>query len=212
MVRHVITPQDHARVAAAIGAAEENTDGEIYCVVAHASDGYFYPAATLALVGILLAGLALGVALEQWWLAIRLPWFAALQVLAAAAVLLLLWLVPALRIRLVPYRLRFAAAHDNASRQFLAHNIHLTRSRTGVLIFVSLAERYAEIVADNGIDGRVEQSVWDTVVDDLTASAAEGRLVDGFITAIEQVGDVLAEHFPVSPGDTDELENRLVEI
>lgn len=212
MARQQISPQDHARVTAAIGAAEEKTDGEIYCVVAHASDGYFFPAALVAMLGILLASLVLGIMLEAWWLSIRLPLFAAAQLLAAAAALLLLWFVPPLRIRLVPHRLRFAAAHANASRQFLAHNIHLTRSRTGVLIFVSLAERYAEVVADSGIDSRVEQSVWDEAVRELTTNAGEGRIADGFVRAIETVGAVLARHFPISPGDTDELENRLVEI
>ncbi|MGB3645905.1 MAG: TPM domain-containing protein [Mesorhizobium sp.] len=212
MAKHLISPQDHARVAAAIADAEKRTDGEIYCVVAHASDAYFFPAALVAMLGILISALALGFALESWWLSLRLPWFAALQLLAAVAVLALLWLVPALRIHLVPHRLRFAAAHANASRQFLAHNIHLTQARTGVLIFVSVAERYAEIVADSGIDDRVDQSVWDSAVRGLTQSAADGRLVDGFIQAIGTVGSVLAEHFPVSPGDTDELENRLVEI
>ena len=212
MARHTISPEDHARVAAAIKAAESKTDGEIYCVVAHASDGYFFPAALVAMVGILLASLVLGFALEAWWLSIRLPWFAAAQLLAAVAALLILWAVPALRIHLVPHRLRFEAAHANAQRQFLAHNVHLTAERTGVLIFVSMAERYAEVLADSGIDGHVEQHVWDGVVRDLTARAGDGRLVDGFIKAIETVGAVLAEHFPVSPGDIDELENRLVEI
>ncbi len=212
MARQSISPQDHARVSAAIKAAEQETDGEIYCVVAHASDGYFFPAACVALSGILLTSLLLGFALDAWWLSIRLPHFVALQLLAAGAILLLLWLVPPLRIRLVPHRLRFQAAHANASRQFLAHNIHLTQSRTGVLIFVSLAERYAEVVADSGIDSRVGQETWDSVVDGLTASAADGRLVEGFVSAIERVGAILAGHFPASPGDTDELENRLVEI
>ncbi len=212
MARQQISPQDHARVTAAIGAAEKRTDGEIYCVLAHASDGYFFPAALVAVLGILLAGLVLGFALEAWWLSIRLTHFAAAQLLAAAAALLLLWAMPSLRIRLVPHRLRFEAAHANASRQFLAHNIHLTRSRTGVLIFVSLAERYAEVVADSGIDERVGQSVWDDAVQGLTQSAADGRIADGFVKAIETVGAVLSEHFPVSPGDTDELENRLIEI
>lgn len=212
MARHTISPQDHARVTAAIKAAEENTDGEIYCVVAHASDGYFYPAAVVALIGILLASLVLGYGLEAWWFSIRLPYFAAAQLLAAAAALLLLWALPSLRIHLVPHRLRFAAAHANASRQFLAHNVHLTSARTGVLIFVSLAERYAEVLADSGIDSRVEQHVWDGLVHELTVSAGKGRLVDGFVATIAAVGVVLARHFPASPGDVDELDNRLVEI
>lgn len=212
MARHTISQKDHARVSAAIEAAEAKTDGEIYCVVAHASDTYFFPAAFISVVGILLASLALAFALEAWWLSIRLPYFAAAQLLAAAAALLLLWAVPWLRIRLVPHRLRFQAAHANASRQFLTHNVHLTSARTGVLIFVSLAERYAEVVADSGIDSRVEQRVWDDVVDALTVNAGQGRLVDGFIEAIETVSAILAEHFPASPDDVDELENRLVEI
>lgn len=212
MATQSISPQDHARISAAIGAAEKKTDGEIYCVLAHASDGYFFPAALSALLGVLFASLALALALEAWWLSVRLPYFTAAQLLAAAAALLLLWMVAPLRIRLVPHRLRFAAAHANASRQFLAHNIHLTRSRTGVLIFVSLAERYAEVVADSGIDGKVEQALWDDIIRDLTQSAAAGRVTDGFIEAIDKVGAVLAKHFPVSPGDSDELENRLVEI
>jgi putative membrane protein len=207
-----LSREDHARVTAAIKVAEQKTDGEIYCVVAHASESYFFPAAVVALVGILLAGIAVGYGLEVFWLSIRLPYFATAQAMAALAALLVLWAVPALRIWLVPHRLRFQAAHANASRQFLAHNVHLTTARTGVLIFVSLAERYAEVVADSGIDSRVEQQVWDEVVRGLTASAANGRLVDGFVTAIETVGAVLAEHFPVSPGDVDELDNRLVEI
>ncbi|HEY4192961.1 MAG TPA: TPM domain-containing protein, partial [Mesorhizobium sp.] len=206
------SPQDHARVTAAIKAAEQKTNGEIYCVMAHASDGYFFPAALVSIVGILLASLALSFWLEASWLSVRLPWFAAAQLLAAAAVLLLLWAAPRLRIHLVPHHLRFQAAHANAGKQFLAHNVHLTAARTGVLIFVSLAERYAEIVADSGIDSHVEQHVWDKIVQDLTASAGDGRLVDGFVRAIEMAGVVLAEHFPVSPGDADELDNQLVEI
>ncbi|MHA6685788.1 TPM domain-containing protein [Mesorhizobium sp. A556] len=212
MARHTISPEDHARVSAAIKAAEGKTDGEIYCVVAHASDNYFFPAAFVSMVGILLASLALAIALEAWWLSIRLPYFAAAQLLAVAAALLLLWAAPWLRIHLVPHRLRFQAAHANASRQFLAHNVHLTSARTGVLIFVSLAERYAEVVADSGIDSHVEQRVWDDVVDALTVNAGDGRLVDGFIEAIDTVGAILAEHFPASPDDVDELDNRLVEI
>jgi putative membrane protein len=108
--------------------------------------------------------------------------------------------------------MRHRAAHDNAVRQFLARNIHLTAARTGVLIFVSLAEHYAEVIADSGIDSRVEQRVWDDVVRDLTAAARDDRLADGFVTAIEAVGRVLAEHFPLSPGDANELDDRLVEI
>lgn len=212
MITRSISKADHERVAAAIRAAEATTDGEIYCVVAHRSDGYFFPSAFMALVGILLVALILAYAAEYWWLSIRLPHFVLAECLAAVCALALLWFVPALRIHLVPWQMRHRAAHDNAVRQFLARNIHLTAARTGVLIFVSLAEHYAEVIADSGINSRVEQRVWDDVVRELTTAARDDRLADGFIKAIEAVGVVLTKHFPVSPGDANELDDRLIEI
>ena len=170
MATRPISPQDHERIAAAIRAAEAKTDGEIYCVVAHASDGYFFPAAFMATSGMLIVSLAVAYGLEAWWLSIRLPHFVVAQLLALACVLVLLWALPGLRIHLVPRRLRYQAAHDNAIKQFLARNVHLTTARTGVLVFVSIAERYAEVVADSGIDAKVGQHVWDGVVRDLTAA------------------------------------------
>ncbi|MEO5756506.1 MAG: TPM domain-containing protein [Mesorhizobium sp.] len=212
MATSPISPGDHERIAAAIRAAEARTDGEIYCVVAHASDGYFFPAAFMATVCMLAVSLAVGYGLEAWWLSIRLPHFVLAQLLALACVLALLWTLPLLRIHLVPRRMRYQAAHTNAVKQFLARNVHRTAARTGVLVFVSIAERYAEVVADSGIDSRVGQHVWDGVVRDLTAHAGDDRLADGFVKAIEQVGAVLAEHFPVTSGDTNELDDHLVEI
>ncbi|TIS50709.1 MAG: TPM domain-containing protein, partial [Mesorhizobium sp.] len=113
---------------------------------------------------------------------------------------------------LVPRRLRYQAAHANAMKQFLARNVHRTSARTGVLIFVSIAEHYAEVVADSGINAKVGQHVWDGVVRELTRHAGDDRLADGFVNAIESVGAVLAEHFPITEGDTNELDDHLVEI
>ncbi|ESZ18087.1 TPM domain-containing protein [Mesorhizobium sp. L48C026A00] len=212
MATRPISPEDHDRIAKAIRVAESNTDGEIYCVVAYASDGYFFPAAFMATLAMLVVSLAVGYGLEAWWLSIRLPHFVIAQLLAMASVLVLLWALPGLRIHLVPRRLRYQAAHANAIKQFLARNVHRTTARTGVLVFVSIAEHYAEVIADSGIDSRVGQDVWDGVVRDLTAHARDDRLADGFIKAIEATAAVLAEHFPVSSGDSNELDDHLVEI
>ena len=82
MRTHSITPHEHARVTAAIQEAETATDGEIYCVVAHSSEGYFYPAAFTATIAMFIASLVAAFGLEQFWLAVRLPHFVAAQVLA----------------------------------------------------------------------------------------------------------------------------------
>lgn len=203
---------EHQRVTRAIRAAESRTSGEIYCVVARSSDSYFFPAAFAILSCVLILSLAVAFALEYRWLTIRLPWFVAAQLLAGACALLLVWLVPAVRIMLVPRRLRYLRAHDNALKQFLARNVHITTQRTGVLIFVSLAERYAEVVADSGIDQNVPQETWNTIVAKLVEAARTERLADGFVEAVEAVGDLLATHFPVRPDDVNELDDHLVEI
>lgn len=212
MTTTTLSPGDHERIAAAIRAAEAQTDGEIYCVVAHRSDGYFFPAAFSVTVGILLASLVAAFVLEHWWFTVRLPHFVAIQMLAIAAACALLWWIPELRIWFVPHRLVYRAAHANAIRQFLARNVHITTARTGVLIFVSLAERYAEVVADAGINAHVPQETWDGVIADLIAHARENRLADGFVAAIETVGAQLSRHFPVTPDDVNELDDHLVEI
>lgn len=202
----------HARIAAAIRTAEAETAGEIYCVVARSSDSYFFPAAFILSAAMLLASLPVALGLEYWWVSIRLPIFVAAQILAPASALLLLWGVPTLRIRLVPRALQYRRAHDNALKQFLARNVHLTTERTGVLIFVSLAEHYAEIVADSGINQHMPQHEWDAILRDLLAHARDGKLSDGFVAAIGAVGEHLATHFPVSTGDVNELDDHLVEI
>jgi putative membrane protein len=212
MTTRSVTPEEHARIAEAIRAAEEKTAGEIYCVVARASDSYFFPAAAAVAVAMLLAGLGVAFALESWWLSPRLPLFAGAELLALAAALALLYAFPLLRIRLVPRRWQYSHAHDNALKQFLARNVHITTERTGVLIFVSLAERYAEIVADAGINSRVPQSVWDKVVAQLIENARHDRLADGFVTAVKTVGGLLAAEFPVRAANANELDDHLVEI
>jgi putative membrane protein len=212
MASETMTEQDHAHIAEAIRAAETTTAGEIYCVVARRSDGYFFSSAMVVTVSILVISLAVAFLIETWWLTMRLPVFVSAQLLALAAALALVYALPGLRIRLAPRRWQYMRAHENARKQFLARNVHLTAERTGVLIFVSLAERYAEIVADAGIDAEVPQDMWDSIVAGLIDDAKNGRLADGFVTAVAAVGALLAEHFPVRPEDVNELDDHLVEI
>ena len=102
--------------------------------------------------------------------------------------------------------------HAEAMRQFFAQGLHHTEKRTGVLIFASVAERYAEIVADAGINAKVMPDAWEGAVADLVAGLKEGRAADGFIAAIERCGAILAEHFPPGALPRNELPNTLVEI
>jgi putative membrane protein len=198
-----MSPEDRDRITAAIRAVETRTTGEIVCVLAEQS-------ADAGALPILLAAVA----------ALALPWgllpFTALSVvdilslqvlvfLAAALVLCL----PRVRLALIPRRARRAMAFRVATEQFFTRSISRKPDRTGILIFVSLAEHYARIIADDGIAARVPQSHWQGAVDALVARTREGRVADGFVAAIEMCADVLAEHFPNPDGSPNELPDRV---
>jgi putative membrane protein len=207
-----MTREEHARISAAVRDAEAKTSGEIYCVVARASASYFFPAALIVTLAIVLLSLPIAYLLDRWWYELKPVTLVSAQILAMGCALLVLRFFPALRIHLVPARQRYRHAHDNAMKQFLARNIHITSARTGVLLFVSLAERYAEVVADAGINQKVAQQTWDGVVAMLTAHAKKAHVADGFVEAIAVVGALLAEHFPIGSGDVNELADHVVEI
>ncbi|MEQ8452594.1 MAG: TPM domain-containing protein [Nitratireductor sp.] len=212
MENPVLSSADRQRVHQAIAAAEARTSGEIFCVLARRSDDYFFPAAFMLATGILITGVIAALALERLWADIGLAAFALSQATAFAAALAVIWLFPALRLHLVPRGLRYRRAHDNAVKQFLAHNVHRTDGRTGVLVFLSLAERYGEIVADAGIATKVAQKNWDDAVARLTACAAEARIADGFVDAVGFAADLLAPHFPKGADNPNELDDHLVEL
>jgi len=207
-----MSPEDHARIAAAVRAAEAGTSGEIYCVLAHASARYFFPAAFMVTLAIVVISLGMAYLLDRWWYQISPPTMIAAQLVAIAGALVVLIVFPAVRLHFVPLRQRYRQAHDNAMRQFLGRNIHITTKRTGVLLFVSLAERYAEVVADAGINEKVPQETWNAVVAGLIAHAKKGNIADGFVEAIAAVGGLLAQHFPVGAADVNELDDHVVEL
>ncbi len=202
----MISAADKVRIADAIRAAEACTSGEIFCVIArHSSDYRLVPIAWAAVVA-LLAPLPL-ISLTGW------P--AAVIYLCQLSVFIVVSLAlshPNLRVRVVPRRAKHDQAHAEAMRQFFAQGLDKTEHRTGVLIFASSAERYAEIVADVGINQKVAPQVWDQAITNLTAAIKAGRPADGFVAAIEQCGAVLAAHFPPGALQSDELPDKLVEI
>lgn len=207
-----LTPQEHKALAERIRAAEARTTGEIYCVVARISDDYTFPAAFMLALGVVLVSLPVALWLDRSWIHLSHLAFVAAQAAALASALLVVWLSPRLRIRFVPRPLRYRRAHANAVRQFLAHNIHLTENRTGILIFVSLTERYAEIVADSGINAHVDQAEWNEIVARITAAASASRLVEGLADAIDRTGALLSRSFPEGVKNPNELPDRVVEI
>ncbi len=201
-----ISAEERERIAAAIIDAESRTTGEIVCVLARTScDATALPILLAALVALLL----------PWPLvafsAMPVNLILLLQILLFFALAALLSL-PRVRIALVPRAARRAMAHRAAMEQFMIRGIGRKADRTGLLIFVSLAERYARIVADRAIAERVPNREWQAAIDALIAHTRDGRIADGFIAATGACGRVLQEHFPRDASSRAELPDRIYVI
>jgi putative membrane protein len=104
--------------------------------------------------------------------------------------------IPPVRFRIVPKRRMWDRAHAGAMHQFVAQGIHHTEQHTGVLIFVSLAEQYAEIVADSGINAKIKPQAWATAVSPLISAIKDGRPADGLLTTLNLCSEQPAWDLP----------------
>jgi putative membrane protein len=198
------TTQEHEIIASAISRAEQKTSGEIVVVVARASSSYRYFA--LACVSFVALAVPLPfIHFTKWPIEYA---FLTQVCVFILGVLLVQW--EAFRVAIAPVTLKHSRAHLRAVEQFLVQNMHTTAGRTGVLIYVSWAEHYAEVIADDGIYKKVTPKVWDEVIAELTRAIGEGERTRGFVAAIEMCGAILAEHFPPMPPDQNELPNHLI--
>ena len=85
-----------------------------------------------------------------------------------------------------------------------------TAGRNGILVYVLLAERAIEIVADRGFDDKVSRPVWDDICVQIGATFRNGDYRQGALQAIRRLNELAAAHFPPGTGNRNELPNRPV--
>ncbi len=221
-----MSEEDRAAVSAAVAAAEANTAGEIVTVIAPCSDAYrdvtlHYAVLTMLAVPVALALLPQG--WIDWASGLLLGWnpqwsrgalMSALAVMLALAFLVgrLLFSWAPLLTALTPGATKSRRVRRRAVAHFRSACEGRTSGRTGILIYLSVLERRAEIVADEAIHAKVDGAVWGEAMAALIDEVKAGRVGRGMAMAVEKVGAVLAEHLPRSHGDQDELPNRLIEL
>ena len=220
------TEADHKLVTEAVTRAEQSSDGEIVTIVAEKSDSYHDVGLHYAVLAMLLlpAGLAfLPQSLIDWGMGLFLGWNAVLTrgavmafLFAALAVVFLivrytLAYMP-LRMALTPGSTKSRRVRRRAVELFRVGAERRTHGRTGILLYLSLREHRAEIVADEAIHSKVEAEIWGDAMADLIEEVKAGRPGAGMAKAVERIGTVLTEHFPKSHSDQNELPDRLIEL
>lgn len=221
-----LTAADRQRIADAVAAAEADTCGEIVTILADSSDSYDDIALVWSALVAMLALAALAIApgfylplvdrVMGWWGHDWRP----RQVLSLALTVAVikfagLWALQLwrpLRLALVPGPIKHARVRARAVTAFRVGTERRTTGTTGVLIYLSRAERRAEIVADAAIAGKVAPAVWGEAMAAMLTQIRAGHVAEGLAAAIAQVGIVLAAHFPRGADDVNELPDRLIEV
>ncbi len=221
-----LSEADHLRVSQAVHAAEAHSAGEIVTILTDQSDSYADIALVWSAFVAFLALMALSIApdfylglydrlsggwVQQW----RPHEVFAVALLVAVLKFTGMWLLQLwrpLRLFLVPGRVKHARVRARAVTCFKVGAERRTSGRTGILIYLSMAEHRAEIVADEAIASRVSGDVWGEAMAAMLGHIREGRVAEGMSAAVERVGAVLAEHFPRDAADTNELPDRLIEV
>jgi putative membrane protein len=221
-----LTDPDRQAVATAIAKAEGSTAGEIVAVATPISDPYHDVALHWALVPLfaVLAWAAWRPSALVWWYDFLFGgWqpdptlsqlLTLLMVLAALkftiALLILKWMP--LRLLLTPAATKHRRVRRRAIAIFKAAAEKRTAGKTGILIYLSLAERRAEIVADEAILAVTDDHTWGEAMTALLTQVREGRVGDGIVAAVERIAVVLSEHFPRSADDSNEIPDKLIEL
>ena len=221
-----MTEADHQLVTAAVADAEHHTSGEIVTIVTDLSDHYedigiawasgvaFVALATYATFPDVYMGL-INRLTGGWGHEYTTNEYVAMLLSAVALKWVGTWLIlkwMPLRLWLTPNATKLARVRGRAISLFKVGTESKTVGRTGVLLYLSMLEHRAEIVADEAIASKVAPEVWGDAMVDMITHVREGRIADGMAAAVRDVGAVLTEHFPRADDDRNELPDRLIEL
>jgi len=207
-----LSDTDQQRIETVVAAMEKRTAAEIVCMIV--SSSYHYAMANvlgatafalpLALLATHFLGGWLWIGTQNMWLFLGL---------FAIFFALLHWIVgrcPTLKRLFISQREINEEVEEAAVTGFFRQGLYRTRDANGVLLFISVFEHKVWLLADKGIDDKVSQKEWNHLVGCITRGIRKGQSADAICKAIQEIGDLLQTHFPIKPGDTDELKNLVI--
>ena len=185
------TPQEHQRIDAALAAIKRDTSADLNVVVTRVSDRYpLYPI-TWASIGAITLGALMSLirpeTASRTVIEIQLSFLIVLT-------LLLDWLP--IRLSIIPKRVKHSHAWQLAHREFNAHVIANPNQPHRILLFVSLGERYVEIIADHETHALAPDGTWNKIVDEFLTTVEAGHVADGVLAAIAACGAILKNTHP----------------
>jgi putative membrane protein len=218
MKRFILTEEERNNIKKATAEAEGKTSGELVTAIIKESSDYAFYELLAALIGGFLSyliALYFYDPISRWmetlfwdYSSVYYAAFIGALIIAVTGLLYLLANIPGFDRIIVPGKIIRKSVKQRAVSHFAEAGLANTRDRTGILIFISYREKRIELLADKGINELIPKENWDTIVNNLVKDIKAGKTAAGIITAIEECGELLANHFPIK-NDTNELPNDI---
>ncbi|WP_319541477.1 TPM domain-containing protein [uncultured Pseudodesulfovibrio sp.] len=202
-----LTQKEQDTLVQCVKGVEKQTSGEIVPVIASAS--YEYPRSTIigALVYGIVAAICTALLFNQTGM-----WAYLVQLLGFFFVFTrLLDAFPAMKRPFIAKDEMREEINEAAFTAFYQNGLHRTRDLTGIIIYVSVFERGVQVLADQGINDKVDPKVWEEVVALITEGIKAGRPGEALCQGVTRCGELVSKHFPIKADDTDELPNLIIE-
>lgn len=200
------TDADKKKISQAIASVEKNTAGEIAVMVVDQSDDY--PAAQL-LAGITIGGL-LALVLSDFFADSSVWFFIPLFLFFGFTCGWLSKRLPHIKKVFVSKSRQETRVREKALTAFYDKGLYKTRDETGVLFFISLFERKVWILADKGIYEKINQETLQKYAHNIALGIKTCNAATALCQEIENVGLILAKHFPIKQDDSNELSNKVI--
>jgi len=213
LTKRFLTPSEQENIKNTVAAAEKTTSGEIMVMVVPSS--YHYPTANL--LGATAISLPFSLILTP--LAGEFMWIGPQNMWVFLSIFTILFFLFYLTVKQIPWLKRLFISkkeiedevEEAALTRFYKQQLYKTRDETGILLFVSIFEHKAWILADRGINEKLPSDTWDKIVDKMVSGIKEKRQAEAICQAVEAVGRMLSQHFPTKSDDTDELKNLIID-
>jgi putative membrane protein len=207
-----LSSDEQQEVTRAVHAAEKMTSGEIVPMVV--SESHSYPMAAVvggvffalpaALLSARLFGALLWIGTDNMWL--FLAFFLIYYFIAHQSVQRL----PKLKRYFFSSDRANAAVQEAAAAAFFMESLHNTKAANGILLYISVFEQRVWVLGDSGINEKIDQQVWQEIVDLVTKGIKDGRRCEVICEAITRIGQILQDFFPIEKDDKDELHNLII--
>jgi len=200
------TAEEKERLKDTTHKVESRTIGEIVIMVVDRSDRYL----EAEVFGGILLGSLLSLILTLLFFHFSIWSYIPLSFIFFFPCRVLFQKIDALKRFFIGIRRREEAVRLRAERGFFEKGLYKTKKNTGVLFFLSLLERKVWVLADKGIYEKMDQETLNRFAHGVSRGIKEGRACEALSQAVQEIGELLSRHFPITPDDTDELPNAVL--